>query len=65
MSNYDEELKDDNARFVLSEPYIMYNLLSSMFDVGDWDATRWEVMYELLMKRLEQAGYIAKEKKDD
>jgi len=62
----ENELFDDE-RFVLTPNYILYDILSSMFDVGEWDSTRWEVIYELFMKRLEKAGYIGKaeEKTDD
>lgn len=61
----EDKLFDDDARFTLTPNYILYDILSSMFDVGEWDPTRWEVIYELFMKRLENAGYIAKEKTDD
>lgn len=56
----DEEMFDDDARFVLTPHCILYDLLSSMFDVGDWNPDLWEALFGLLMKRLEKAGYIAK-----
>jgi len=63
----EDELFDGDARFTLTPNYILYDILSSMFDVGEWDPTKWEVIYELFMKRLEKAGYIEKseEKTDD
>lgn len=61
----EDKLFDDDAKFVLTPQYILFNIMSSMFDVGEWDPNLWEVIYELFMKRLEKAGYVAKEKIDD
>lgn len=61
----EDELFDDDAKFVLTPQYILFDIMSSMFDVGEWDPNLWEVIYELFMKRLEKAGYVAKEKIDD
>ena len=61
----EDELFDD-AKFVLTPNYILFDIMSSMFDVGEWDPNLWEVIYELFMKRLEKAGYVGKvEEKDD
>ena len=62
----EDELFDDDAKFVLTPQYILFDIMSSMFDVGEWDPNLWEVIYELFMKRLEKAGYVRRaEEKDD
>ena len=63
----ENKLFDDDERFTLTPNYILYNILSSMFDVGEWDPTLWGAIYGIFMKSLENAGYIgkAKEKTDD
>lgn len=55
-----EELFDDDDKFVMTEPYILYDILTDVFDVGDWKPGLWQMLYETFMRRLEKAGYIAK-----
>ena len=51
---------DDDEVYVLTEPYILYDILTDVFDVGDWKPGLWQMLYETFMRRLEKAGYIAK-----
>ena len=55
-----EEMFDDDDKFVMTEPYILYDILTDVFDVGDWKPGLWQMLYETFMRRLEKAGYIAK-----
>ena len=56
---------DDDAKYVLSAPYILYETVSRVAKVGDWDPGLWEFIYEYFMKNLEKAGYVCKKGDED